>query len=74
MERVSQETLYEMTKYRQKSKQAEWLRDNHIPFHFDRYDHPVVFQHDLDKRQPRNAKSQSHPIKSKPKWQPPPLN
>lgn len=71
MERVSQETLYEMTKYRQKSKQAEWLRENHIPFHFDRYDRPVVFQHDLERR---STKSQSHPPKPKPKWQPPPLN
>lgn len=72
MERVSNEKLFEITRYKQKSKQIDWLQQRGIPFQLDRFKHPVVFEEHLLGN--KTASKTSANIVSKKKWEPPPLN
>lgn len=69
MVRLSKKQLFEITKYKHKSKQAEWLRERGIPFQLDRFDQPVVFEEHITGGQPKKQMKATTT-----KWEPPPLN
>lgn len=72
MERLSDEKLVEITRYKQKSKQIDWLQQRGIPFQLDRFNRPIVFEeHLLGNKTSRKTNAN---IVSKNKWEPPPLN